>query len=228
MKLLALDIGRRTGFAIGDPTADDKPRIGAVRLRRDGQGPDAQAGNLGCWLRDLFVTDLPDLIVAEDFMNPAASKSADATISQLLSHGALTGIAFCYGIKVERVPAAKVRKHFIGHSSGGDRNRTNEQVVKRAIMLGYLPRESTDWDRANAAGTYDYAATHFLPPHTGTARHVRRGGSVTRFLRFVGLAPLSELSDAWLIIAALRAENRNLKRSAVARFASRHSAGVAS
>lgn len=159
--MLALDIGRRTGFAIGDPTADDKPRVGAVRLRRDGQNADAQSGNLACWLRDLFVTDLPELIVAEDFMSPAASKSADATISQLLSHGALNGIAFCYGIKVERVPANEVRRHFCGRSSAGDRDKTNQMVVKQSIALGYLPKGSTDWDRANAAATYDFAAATF-------------------------------------------------------------------
>lgn len=162
MKLLTLDIGRRTGFALGDPE-NGKPRVGAVRLRRDGQGADVQSGNFGCWLRDLFITDKPDTIVVESFMNPAASKSADATISQLLSHGALHAMCACYGIEdIRPVPANDMRKHFIGHSSAGDRDRTNRQVVKRAILLGYLPKESTDWDRGNACGLWDYALAHFF------------------------------------------------------------------
>lgn len=160
MRILCLDLGKRTGFACG-LTTDAIPELKAVRLRRDGQSLEVQCGNLGMWLRDLFVTDKPDEIVVEDYMNPAGSKSADATISQLLCHGALLAIAGCYGIPVRPVKAGDIRKHFIGRASCGDRQKTNDAMVKRAVLLGYLPSGSGDWDKASAAGLFDYARAHF-------------------------------------------------------------------
>jgi hypothetical protein len=174
MRIWTFDLGKRTGAAMGDP-ADGMPRIEAVTLRGTSDGPEVQARNLGCYLRDRLTFEKPDLIVIESALNPTASKSADATISQLLCHGALHALAGCYGIKVKIIAAATARKHFCGQASAAprraqprtdkqkrdDREATNRMVVTRAIMLGYLPRGSDDWDKASAAALYDYAAAHY-------------------------------------------------------------------
>lgn len=151
------------------------PRVEAVTLRGTKDGAIVQARNLGCFLRDRFALDKPDMIVVESAMNPAASKSADATIAQLLCHGALHALAGCYGIEVRTVAASTARSHFCGQASAAprrtqrrtqkqardDREATNRMVVKRAILLGYLPHGSDDWDKASAAALYDHASAHF-------------------------------------------------------------------
>jgi hypothetical protein len=37
----------------------------------------------------------------------------------------------------------------------------NEAVLRRAILLGYLPEDSKDWDCANAAALWDYGCAKF-------------------------------------------------------------------
>jgi hypothetical protein len=171
---MCLDLAKRSGVASGvvGPT---QPRIEAVTLRRAGESVEQQAAALACFLRDRFIIDLPDLIVIESAMNPAASKSADATISQLYCHGALHAMAGVYGVEVRIVAAMTARKHFCGQASAAprrkqprtirqqreDREATNMMVVRRAIALGYLPHGSTDWDMASAAALWDYGAVTF-------------------------------------------------------------------
>jgi hypothetical protein len=176
MLIFALDPGKRAGIAYGDPK-DGLPTIEAVALRGRADDPEAAARNFGCYLRDKFVFRLPHLIVVEKFLSPAASKSADATISQLLCHGAVHALAGCYGVPVEAVAAASVRTHFCDRASAAarrkrgtprslkqqraDREATNNMVLRRAIALRYLPHGCNDWDKASAASLWDWAAAHF-------------------------------------------------------------------
>jgi hypothetical protein len=171
--IMALDLGKRSGVATG--RAGEMPRVEAVVLRGKSDGADVQAGNLACFLRDRWALDRPDLVVIESAMNPAASKSADATISQLYCHGALHALAGMKGIRVETVAAQTARKHFCGKVSAAprrnqprtlaqqrkDREETNRMVVKRAILLGYLPHGSDDWDKASAAALFDFASVTY-------------------------------------------------------------------
>jgi hypothetical protein len=170
MLIMALDPGRRSGVATG--VAGTIPRVEAVSLRGTKDGPEKAPSNLGCFLRDRWSLEKPDLLVVESPLNPAASKSADATISQLFCHGAIHAIAGCYGVPVRIVPAATARVHFCGKSSAApkrnaprtpqqqreDREATNNMVLKRAIALRYLPHGCTDWDKASAACLWDWAS----------------------------------------------------------------------
>ena len=174
MKIMALDLGKRTGVATGI-SGGDLPRIEAVTLRGKADKAEKQARNLGCFLRDRWSIDTPDLVVIESAMNPVASKSADATISQLYCHGALHALAGTYGIRVEIARIQTARKHFAGKASAAqrrpgersllqqreDREATNNMVLRRAIMLRYLPHGCEDWDKASAAALFDYAAATF-------------------------------------------------------------------
>jgi hypothetical protein len=174
MLLMALDLGKRTGVATGR-AGGDMPRVEAVTLRGSKDGVEVQARNLACFLRDRWTLDRPDLVIVESAMNPAASKSADATISQLYCHGALHALAGVYGLRVETAAAMTARKHFCGKASAAprrgqprtqaqqrqDREDTNNMVLRRAIMLGYLPHGCADWDKASAAALFDFAAATF-------------------------------------------------------------------
>jgi hypothetical protein len=175
MLIMALDLGKRTGVATGF-AGEDMPRIEAVTLRGKADGADVQARNLGCFLRDRWqLPPRPDLVIIESAMNPVASKSADATISQLYCHGALHALAGTFGLRVEVVAAQTARRHFCGAASAAprrgqprtaaqqrkDREETNRMVVRRAITLGYLPHGSDDWDKASAAALFDFAAATY-------------------------------------------------------------------
>jgi hypothetical protein len=162
MFILALDLGtRKTGFAEGPAGDIARCRSGSVRLRKGDAPMEAAAANLGCFLRDRFVLRKPDLICVEHYLNPAAQKHADAAIGGLLLAGALRAIAGCYGIRVEAPYDSTIRKHFAGKGRAGDRTSSNDMVLKRAIVLGYLPRDCKDWDRANAVACFDYASAHY-------------------------------------------------------------------
>jgi hypothetical protein len=113
-------------------------------------------------------------------MQPTASMSQDATIAQLMLHGALHGLAGLKRIKVYPVAAATARKHFCGKAFAipsvrghkrtpkektEARRATKRMVEERAKQLGYLPRDyqvgaSDDRDEADAACVYDWAVAY--------------------------------------------------------------------
>src|ERR1035437_3761598 len=141
MLILALDPAVRTGFAIGEAGVIP-PRSGAVRLKKPAEDREVAVRNLGCWLRDQFVLDRPDLIVCLHWMAPGAQKSEAAVVMPLLLAGAVHALAGIYGIPVKEPYDATCRKHFTGKASFGDRTETNLAVLRRAIMLGYVPKDS--------------------------------------------------------------------------------------
>jgi hypothetical protein len=175
MRILALDLGRRMGVAYGDSATLGKvpPRIEAVTIR--GISAEKRAGALGDWLAALMTGDRYDLIVTESPMNPAASKSDHSTIDQLYYHGCLHGIAGIFKVPVETAPVMAVRKHFCGVAHAPcvrGRKRTaaearaarefiNSAVLRRAILLGYLPEDSKGWDEANAAALWDFGCSKY-------------------------------------------------------------------
>jgi len=174
MRLFALDLGNRSGFASGI-AGGAKPRIESWLIKRPGQPVETACRNLACSLRDNIQLENPDIIIVEAWMHPAAQPSADVIITHMQLHGVVEAIAGVFGIRVERPTSAQFRKHFCGQSSAvgrsitrrnakqreADRRATNEMVVKQAILLGYLPAGSTDWDKASAAGLFDYGAATF-------------------------------------------------------------------
>lgn len=173
--ILALDLGARTGFAAGE--TGGKPRLESWVLKRAAEPIEVACSNLARSLRDNIRLERPDLIAVERYLPSAASQSAAATESQLQLHGVVLGIAGVFGIRVVRPTTAQFRLHFCGQANAAaprrrgvertkaqraaDREATNAMVVQRAILLGYLERGSTDWDKANAAGIWDWAAATY-------------------------------------------------------------------
>lgn len=173
MHILALDLGRRMGAADGDSAllGRSAPCVEAVTLR--GTSIEKRVRFLGEWLDERL--DGVDLIITEAPMNPAASKSDHSTIDLLGYYFCLHGVAATFGVEVEPAPVMAVRKHFVGvacAASVKSRKRTeaearearkwiNDAVLKRAILLGYLPASTTHWDEANAVALWDYACAKF-------------------------------------------------------------------
>jgi hypothetical protein len=161
VRIFALDPGVRAGFAEGE--SGTIPLSGAVRLKKQSEPIEKAAEQLGCFLRDRWSgpMGMPDLLCIEHWMQPGAQKNAAAAISSLLLAGAARAMAGVYGIRVEEPWAQTVRKHFCGKARLDDRGETNRMVLNRAIALGYVPRDCTDWDRANACALFDYAAATY-------------------------------------------------------------------
>jgi hypothetical protein len=160
--IFALDLGIRTGYAVG-PSC---PRSGAVILKKPNEAPAVAFGNLINWLAEEWGLQRPDIVVKEAPLQLRAFRnldSAQATVRLTLGlHGIVEGVAARFGIKCAEVHDATIRKHFIGRGNMGSRAETKRAVVQRAQVLGYMPRNCDDDDRADAIALWDYAAAR--PP----------------------------------------------------------------
>ena len=163
MIILALDVATRTGFAIGE--AGKIPRSDTARLKKPGEDVQVAWRNIGFLLRDMFVLDKPDLIVVEAPMHPTAQKSPDAVVLQWGAVSVVTFIGAAYEIPIEWVNAQTVSKHFVGQSrfsaQQGGRDAKKKATIQRAQLLGYIPKDCRDDDRADACAVFDYASARW-------------------------------------------------------------------
>jgi hypothetical protein len=175
MRIVAIDPATMTGIAAGD--AHSSPKIERIRLKKPGDDAEEAAFNMACLLRDDWTFGNPDLVVIEHYMNPAGHKSADAAIVALAIHFTVSTMCRTRNIMFRSVYPATWRVHFLGKAYAGERkpkgtvltaqeqkakrDATKALTLKRAKMLGYLPYDSTDTDKADAAGIWDYAAHTF-------------------------------------------------------------------
>jgi Holliday junction resolvasome RuvABC endonuclease subunit len=156
---MALDLAVTTGFAIGD--AGKIPRSGSVRLKRPKDEYAIAAFNLLAFLRDTFTLDRPDLVAIEDFMHPSRQKSAAAVILSLMLFGVAVAVCRSYGVRVETPNVNTIRLHFCGAANAGARADTKAMVIRRATLLGYIPRGCADNNRADACAAFDFASAHY-------------------------------------------------------------------
>ncbi|MGD9544970.1 hypothetical protein [Methylocystis sp.] len=159
MLILALDIATYTGYALG--RAGEIPASGSVRLKRPGEPADVAAFNMRAFLRDRLALERPDLICIEHYLNPVAQKSADAVILQLMCFGVAVAEAMARDIRLEKPAPATVRKHFIGAANMGERKATKAAVLNRARVLGYIPRDCRDDNRADACAIFSFASANY-------------------------------------------------------------------
>jgi len=160
MNILALDLAVQTGFAYGP--AGGIPCSGTVLLKRPKDIPEIAPFNLVCWLRDFITTyAVPDLVITEAYLPPAAHKSADSIIIQFMCHGAVQAYCRCHDIRIESVPAPTIRRHFCGRAHADSRDATKNMVVGQAHMLGWLPKDSADDNRADAIAAWSFAESKY-------------------------------------------------------------------
>lgn len=163
MKILALDLAVRTGFAFGGPGSP--VTSGVVVLKKPNEHRCVAFGNLIAWLDERLRNDRPDLVIREAPLALQAFRTlGNAAFTVRVTHG-LHGIveAMChrYGICEDEAADATVRKHFIGRANCGNRAATKAAVVQRCHVLGYMPREATDDNRADACALFDFASATF-------------------------------------------------------------------
>ncbi|OAS26320.1 hypothetical protein [Methylobacterium platani] len=169
MRILALDVATRTGFAIGRPGKIE--RSASVRLKRPDEPLYVAGRNIGFFLRDIFTirSERPDVIVVEAPLPPGAERGA---MSAILAWGCLFVIEFMgalFEIPVRHVDAGQVRKFYTGRarwvappgfSTAKDSNRKygKLKVIERAKQLGHIPSDCNDDNRADACAVHYYAS----------------------------------------------------------------------
>ena len=153
MRVLALDIAGRTGYVLGDLSARPQPKI--LSLAAEGKTADDAAARFGLWLRDVFESpNRPASIVVERNLAGSAQKGGHASEMTMKLHGALTAVAACYRIPIERVAASTARKSFTGRGTYPSREDAKRASVKAAQFHGFLDKFDNDNDKADAAGLF--------------------------------------------------------------------------
>lgn len=161
--IYALDLATKTGFAIGAPGA--KPRSGVVKLK-DPEDEAARAmRNIGCFLRDQFTVETPDLVVYEAAMTSGAmlnhgNASVTADFAWQLV-GAVEAICGCYGVRTVPANVQTVRKHFTGRARYDSRKEAKRAVVQRCHLLGLMPRAKNDDNQADALAIWNWAEARY-------------------------------------------------------------------
>jgi hypothetical protein len=158
--LLGLDLGSRTGVAIG--RSDDVPRCWSVEFGADFDEHGRLFHALGSWLRIALRDWGIDGVAFEATLPfPAYRKLGTSEAAVLVAHGMRAIVEeACYGagIRCEALPVISIRKHFIGMASAGSREATKLAVVRRARSLGFIGPRNHDDDAADAAACWDLAA----------------------------------------------------------------------
>jgi hypothetical protein len=168
MRLMALDIAVRLGFAIGE--AGKVPRSGSIRLKSPEDDPSRACRKLGIWLRDEFTLQIPDLVIIEAPVNIGAFidwkddgskptfRSNPQTISLL--HRLVGGVeTLCgpYGVRCVSANVQTVRKHLLGVARPSEPKKA---VIARCQMLGLMPKTSKDDNQADAIALHQFAGAH--------------------------------------------------------------------
>lgn len=156
--IMALDLATVTGYAVG--RAGDVPRSGSVRLRALDQERGVAPFNLGCFLRDRFVIDKPDLLAVEDMLDPQAQRSAAAVIDQIMLHGVVEFMARVNRVALRKVHRATLLKHFTGSGKPRPRAVGKRDVIQAARAYGLVPPDCRDEDRCDAVAVWDWACAN--------------------------------------------------------------------
>lgn len=176
MRILALDIATRTGFAIGP--AGDKPDVGVIRLRKPGEDLDVSSTNLGHWLEHTFETTalLPDKLVYEAPLEPSvkmamgrkpnarAQNNASAKLPYM-NEGVLLYLCQKYGVEAVSCRRQTVLAWFTGcgNYGGGDAGRkaAKAAVIRCAQVYGMIPKTCADDDIADAVAIHMWASAFY-------------------------------------------------------------------
>lgn len=174
--IIALDLGIRTGVAIGAP--GEPPRVTAVTFKRPSQERDVAFGNLVAWLDQAAREHRPALVFKEAMLPLQAFAklgNAEATVRlQAGLHAIVEAVCCRHNVAWDERADSTIRKHFLGRGRLGDRRSTKDAVIARCHALGLLPRTCRDDNCADAVAAHDWAAAHLMrvPP----ARLVLFGG----------------------------------------------------
>jgi Holliday junction resolvasome RuvABC endonuclease subunit len=158
MRILFLDLARRTGFAFGDTRM--KPMSWSADL-----GPEGEHGLwCGALARELtkFHEEYgqPDLVGIERWMavrKGMIDKNVEPSLR--LNGAAHAVVGGLWGCRVLEPAAATIRVAVCGRAHAGDRGETKKMVVATVQMLGLLPKACHDDNRADALAGWHFLAS---------------------------------------------------------------------
>lgn len=161
--IFCLDLGITSGFAKGRP--GDAPVSGIVRLKKPSESIDVAFANLIAFLCEQFDQERPVLVIKEKMLALQAFATignAESTVRAHAGyHAIVEAIAVRYGIDWDDISDATVRKHFLGRSHMGARQDTKAAVVARCHLLGLMPKDCKEDNRADALATHDWACANY-------------------------------------------------------------------
>lgn len=168
--IIGLDIARVMGVAEGEPGAMS-PASYTWTLGKPRGGLAAQCTELVRQLNRRLRTEPKVVLVAKEACFTLASfrdhgVSEEVVRSAFGLHAVVLGICGVYGIPCRDVPVATVTKHFTGKIRWGGRAERKRAVIARCHLLGYLPGDCDDDNRADALAVFDWAASTLarVPP----------------------------------------------------------------
>lgn len=181
MKILALDLGVKTGWALGVVAGGSAlPVSGTEILRTASEEADVGPAALADWLNKQWLDkkgnwrkDRPDLVVKEQVMPFGrmlrGASSAKVMTSQIELHAAVKIVCRLSSTKYIDVARPTILKHFVG-TAKLDRKDGKLAVIKQAKLLKYIPLSCDDEDRADAVALWDFAARTFARISPGELR----------------------------------------------------------
>lgn len=166
MLIHALDPATRCGWALGP--AGETPQSGAIVLKQPKQDLSAACANMAAYLRGTWRVERPSLVVCEDPMSPYAwlklcerlgrPQNGESLVMQHQIAGVVRAMCGLYEIQCEMVGRQSVLKFFAGNSRLGGRDAAKKAVIERCHVLGLLPKDCRDDDRADAVANHAYAS----------------------------------------------------------------------
>ena len=156
MKIIAFDIARNTGIAIGETGGD--PKAWSINLGATHDQRFAKALQI---TSKLIRAHKPDLIVIEDVVGRAKTPHVNVMII-----GCVRGVAHDRKVPVKMYDVAEIRKHFLGRNvtkrdfpnmtQNQSRKAIKALVIKRCQLLNWDVKND---DQADACAIWDYAAS---------------------------------------------------------------------
>jgi hypothetical protein len=157
--ICALDLAIRTGVAAGPP---GKPESYSIDLKQAGDAQAVAGSNLIAFLQRVWSARKPALVVVEaPFSLAAFARHANSELTIKLTYGLhyiALSMAHRFGVEYVAISVDTVRKHFLGVSKVGDRAATKRAVVHQCHVLGLMPSNSFDDNRADALALHDWAS----------------------------------------------------------------------
>jgi hypothetical protein len=166
--IYALDLGVNIGIAEGN-VDEARPDSCAFALKLAEEGPEVALAALLNQLTWDWEAVRPALVAVEAPLHLggfAKLGNAEATVRlQYGLHAIVQAVAVKFQTRLVAERSDTIRKHFLGVGRIGTRAETKTAVVKRCHMLGYLPKDCLDDNRADACAVWDWARhTHFRRP----------------------------------------------------------------
>jgi hypothetical protein len=161
--IFGFDLAVVSGVAEGRP--GEKPTSYSVTLRQRNDPSYFVFSNLIAFLNDKFQAERPALVVKEAMLPLGALLQLGMSESVVRVHAGLhatvEGMCGRFGVRWEDVRDGTYRKHFLGQSRFGSRNETKAATVNRCHLLGLMPRDCNDNNRADALAIWDWAAATY-------------------------------------------------------------------